>query len=92
MKVCGFCGASGAGKTTLIEGVLRALRAAGQRVSVVKHAGQFEQVRLLAVLAADGIGPAVHVDVELSHASGLLRHGPVAERGLDLGYGAAQRG
>ncbi len=39
MKVCGFCGASGAGKTTLIEGVLRALRAAGQRVSVVKHAG-----------------------------------------------------
>ena len=39
MKVCGFCGASGAGKTTLIEGVLRALKAAGQRVSVVKHAG-----------------------------------------------------
>ena len=39
MKVCGFCGASGAGKTTLIEGVLRALKVAGQRVSVVKHAG-----------------------------------------------------
>jgi molybdopterin-guanine dinucleotide biosynthesis adapter protein len=39
MKVCGFCGASGAGKTTLIEGVLAALKAAGQRVSVVKHAG-----------------------------------------------------
>ncbi len=39
MKVCGFSGASGAGKTTLIEGVIRALKAAGQRVSVVKHAG-----------------------------------------------------
>ena len=39
MKVCGFCGASGAGKTTLIEGVIRELKAAGKRVSVVKHAG-----------------------------------------------------
>ena len=39
MKVCGFCGASGIGKTTLIEGVLRELKAAGLRVSVVKHAG-----------------------------------------------------
>lgn len=38
MKACGFSGASGSGKTTLIEGVIRHLRAAGQRVSVVKHA------------------------------------------------------
>jgi len=38
MKVCGFFGPSGVGKTTLIEGVIRELKAAGQRVSVVKHA------------------------------------------------------
>ncbi len=40
MKVCGFSGPSGAGKTTLMEGVIRELKAAGQRVSVVKHAHQ----------------------------------------------------
>lgn len=38
MKVVGFCGPSGVGKTTLIEGVVAELRRAGQRVSVVKHA------------------------------------------------------
>ncbi len=38
MRVVGFCGPSGVGKTTLIEGVLAGLRAAGQTVSVVKHA------------------------------------------------------
>jgi molybdopterin-guanine dinucleotide biosynthesis protein B len=38
MKVCGFIGASGVGKTTLIEGVIRELKALGARVSVVKHA------------------------------------------------------
>jgi molybdopterin-guanine dinucleotide biosynthesis protein B len=38
MKLVGFCGSSGAGKTTLIEGVIAALKAAGQRVSVIKHA------------------------------------------------------
>ena len=38
MKVIGVCGWSGAGKTTLIEGVIGALKAQGQRVSVVKHA------------------------------------------------------
>ena len=38
MKVCGFSGPSGAGKTTLMEGVIHNLKAAGQRVSVVKHA------------------------------------------------------
>lgn len=38
MKVVGFCGYSGAGKTTLIERLIPLLRAAGQRVSVVKHA------------------------------------------------------
>lgn len=37
MYVVGFCGASGAGKTTLMEGVVAGLKAAGQRVSVVKH-------------------------------------------------------
>lgn len=37
MKVVGFCGPSGVGKTTLLEGVIAALRAAGQRVSVIKH-------------------------------------------------------
>lgn len=38
MKVIGFCGFSGAGKTTLVEQVIARLRLAGQRVSVVKHA------------------------------------------------------
>jgi molybdopterin-guanine dinucleotide biosynthesis protein B len=38
MKACGFSGASGSGKTTLMEGVIRHLKAAGQRVSVIKHA------------------------------------------------------
>jgi molybdopterin-guanine dinucleotide biosynthesis adapter protein len=38
MKVVGFCGPSGVGKTTLIEAVVAGLHAAGQRVSVVKHA------------------------------------------------------
>jgi molybdopterin-guanine dinucleotide biosynthesis protein B len=38
MKVVGICGWSGAGKTTLIEGLIAALKGAGQRVSVVKHA------------------------------------------------------
>jgi len=38
MKVVGFCGWSGAGKTTLVERVIPELRAAGQRVSVIKHA------------------------------------------------------
>lgn len=38
MKVAGFAGYSGAGKTTLVEQVIAALRARGLRVSVVKHA------------------------------------------------------
>lgn len=38
MKVIGFCGYSGAGKTTLVEQLVVRLRLAGQRVSVVKHA------------------------------------------------------
>jgi molybdopterin-guanine dinucleotide biosynthesis protein B len=38
MKVVGFAGYSGAGKTTLIEQLIPALKAHGQRVSVVKHA------------------------------------------------------
>lgn len=38
MKVVAFCGPSGVGKTTLIEGVLRALCERGLRVSVIKHA------------------------------------------------------
>lgn len=38
MKVIGFSGYSGAGKTTLVEGVIASLTLAGQRVSVVKHA------------------------------------------------------
>ena len=38
MKVVGFCGPSGVGKTTLIEQVIVALKAQGQRVSVIKHA------------------------------------------------------
>jgi molybdopterin-guanine dinucleotide biosynthesis protein B len=38
MKVVGFCGYSGSGKTTLVEQLIGHLRAAGQRVSVVKHA------------------------------------------------------
>lgn len=38
MKVVGFSGYSGAGKTTLVEQLVTKLRAAGQRVSVIKHA------------------------------------------------------
>ncbi|MEJ2803271.1 molybdopterin-guanine dinucleotide biosynthesis protein B [Comamonadaceae bacterium PP-2] len=38
MKVLGIAGYSGAGKTTLLERLIPALRALGQRVSVVKHA------------------------------------------------------
>jgi len=38
MKVIGFAGFSGAGKTTLVEGLIPALRLMGLRVSVVKHA------------------------------------------------------
>ena len=38
MKVVGLCGVSGSGKTTLAEGLIAALKARGQRVSVVKHA------------------------------------------------------
>lgn len=37
MKVCGICGPSGVGKTTLIEGLIAALKGSGHRVSVVKH-------------------------------------------------------
>jgi molybdopterin-guanine dinucleotide biosynthesis adapter protein len=38
MKICGFFGESGGGKTTLIESLLPALREQGLRVSVIKHA------------------------------------------------------
>jgi molybdopterin-guanine dinucleotide biosynthesis adapter protein len=38
MKVVGFAGSSGAGKTTLVEGLIPALKARGLRVSVMKHA------------------------------------------------------
>ena len=38
MKVVGFAGYSGAGKTTLVERLIPALRLKGLRVSVVKHA------------------------------------------------------
>ena len=38
MNVIGFCGFSGAGKTTLVEQLIVRLKLAGQRVSVVKHA------------------------------------------------------
>lgn len=38
MKVVCFAGYSGAGKTTLLERLIPALKASGQRVSVVKHA------------------------------------------------------
>ena len=38
MNVVGFAGYSGAGKTTLVEQLIPALRLLGQRVSVVKHA------------------------------------------------------
>lgn len=38
MKVLGIAGYSGAGKTALIERLIPALHARGQRVSVVKHA------------------------------------------------------
>lgn len=38
MKVVGFAGSSGAGKTTLVEQLIPRLRTQGLRVSVVKHA------------------------------------------------------
>ena len=40
MHVVGFCGPSGVGKTTLLEGVIGGLKARGLRVSVIKHAHQ----------------------------------------------------
>ncbi len=40
MKVIGFCGPSGVGKTTLMVGVIGELKRLGQRVSVIKHAHQ----------------------------------------------------
>ena len=38
MKVAGFAGFSGAGKTTLVEQLIPCLRGRGLRVSVIKHA------------------------------------------------------
>ena len=38
MQVIGLCGSSNSGKTTLAEKLIRALKARGCRVSVVKHA------------------------------------------------------
>ncbi|HEX6361997.1 MAG TPA: molybdopterin-guanine dinucleotide biosynthesis protein B, partial [Albitalea sp.] len=38
MKVVGFSGYSGSGKTSLVEQLIVRLKLAGQRVSVVKHA------------------------------------------------------
>lgn len=38
MNVIGFCGFSGAGKTTLVEQLIAQLKRQGLRVSVVKHA------------------------------------------------------
>ena len=38
MKACGFFGPSGAGKTPLMGGVLRELKAAGQRVWLINRA------------------------------------------------------
>ncbi|WP_313298219.1 molybdopterin-guanine dinucleotide biosynthesis protein B [Diaphorobacter sp.] len=38
MKAIGFAGYSGAGKTTVLEQIIRILRERGARVSVVKHA------------------------------------------------------
>jgi molybdopterin-guanine dinucleotide biosynthesis protein B len=38
MKVVGFAGLSGSGKTSLVEGLIPALKMRGLRVSVVKHA------------------------------------------------------
>ncbi len=37
MKVFGFCGYSGAGKTTLIEGLIPRFTARGLKVSLIKH-------------------------------------------------------
>lgn len=38
MRVVGFCGPSGVGKTTLVERLIADFRGRGQRVSVLKHA------------------------------------------------------
>ena len=38
MKVVGFAGFSGAGKTTLVEQLIPALKTRGLRISVIKHA------------------------------------------------------
>jgi molybdopterin-guanine dinucleotide biosynthesis protein B len=38
MNVIGFCGYSGAGKTTLVEKLVANMKRSGRRVSVIKHA------------------------------------------------------
>ena len=38
MKVIGFAGYSGAGKTTLVEALVALMTARGFKVSVIKHA------------------------------------------------------
>ncbi|HKE01705.1 MAG TPA: molybdopterin-guanine dinucleotide biosynthesis protein B [Planctomycetota bacterium] len=40
--VVGFVGDSGVGKTTLLEGVIRALAARGRSVAAIKHSGGFD--------------------------------------------------
>ena len=63
----------------------------------VKDAGQFDQVLFLAILAADGIGAAVHLDDHLGHGLDLfaLVGGDgvvvVGQGRLDLGDGATER-
>jgi molybdopterin-guanine dinucleotide biosynthesis protein B len=74
MNVVGFCGPSGVGKTTLIEGVIAGLKARGLRVSVVKHAHQqFDIDRPGKDSHRHRMAGATEVLVASSHRLALLR-------------------
>jgi hypothetical protein len=62
---------------------------------VVEQLGEVQQVLLLAVLAAYGIGAAVHLDVDLAHASVLRRNRwdfAAVQRGANFHDGPAKAG
>jgi molybdopterin-guanine dinucleotide biosynthesis protein B len=72
MKLLAVCGASGAGKTTLIEGLVGVLRQRAQRVSVIKHAQRgFEIDR--AGSDSDRLGKAGAFEVLLASSQRVVK-------------------